>query len=101
MGWETRGNNQYYYRKLIENGRIRSVYIGTGPLADAWAEIIEHEHQALAAEREAWQRMVSAEHKIDQSLSDLGTILRALTSAVLVANGYYAHRRQWRRLKGE
>lgn len=101
MGWETRGNHQYYYRKLIENGRVRSLYIGTGPLADAWAEKIEHERQALAAEREACQRMASVEHEIDESLSDLATILRALTSAVLVANGYYAHRRQWRRLKGE
>lgn len=101
MGWEKRGKNQYYYRKRWENGQIISEYIGTGPLAEVWADRTTMERQELAAEREAWQSMVTAERKIDHALTEIATILNTLISVVLVANGYYAHHRQWRRARGE
>ena len=33
MGWEKRGNNQYYYKKEREGSRVKSVYVGRGEMA--------------------------------------------------------------------
>ena len=38
MAYERRGRRSYYYRKVRENGRVRSLYIGSGELAATMAE---------------------------------------------------------------
>lgn len=35
MGWEVRNGTLYYYVKSIEEGRVKSGYMGTGDLAQA------------------------------------------------------------------
>ena len=39
MGWEQRGNNQYYYKKEREGSRVKSVYVGRGEIAEMVAQI--------------------------------------------------------------
>jgi len=39
MGWERRGNNQYYYKKEREGSRVKSVYVGCGEIAHMVSEI--------------------------------------------------------------
>ena len=33
MGWEQRGNNLYYYRKVRVGSRVKSTYVGRGEIA--------------------------------------------------------------------
>ena len=33
MGWEQRGDNQYFYKKEREGTRVKSVYVGRGEVA--------------------------------------------------------------------
>ena len=33
MGWERRGNHEYYYRKEREGSRVKSTYVGRGEMA--------------------------------------------------------------------
>jgi hypothetical protein len=33
MGWEQRGNNQYYYCELRNGSSVKSIYIGRGEIA--------------------------------------------------------------------
>ncbi len=96
MGWETRSGNRYYYRKRWVNGRPVSEYVGAG-MSATWAEALDgierYERQATAAE---WRRVVEAERKAARALAEVDAVTHALTAAVLIVNGYQAHKRQWR-----
>jgi len=53
MGWEVRRSKRYYYRKVRINGRVRSVYCGSG----IRGEIAAQQDARKQAERER-QRMI-------------------------------------------
>ena len=97
MGWETRSGNQYYYRKRWVNGRPVSEYVGAG-MSATWAEALDDiercERHAAAAE---WRQVVDAERRAARALAQVDAVTRTLTTAVLIINGYHAHKRQWRR----
>jgi|CXWK01.1.fsa_nt_gi hypothetical protein len=97
MAWETRGSGRYYYRKVRWNGGVQSQYVGTGPLADAVAVLDEIEQRELQSRRQAWRTMVKEERVVEKDLDQAEGILRTLTTAVLLINGCYIHKRQWRR----
>lgn len=97
MGWETRGNNQYYYRKRRQNGRVLSDYVGAGPLVELLATFDEHERQEREAAHRRRQRTREADLMLDKELLQIGRLVRDLQAAALLANGCYTHRRQWRR----
>ena len=101
MSWETRGGNRYYYRKRWENGRPVSEYVGAGMVAtavEALDRIERHERESAAAE---WRRVVDAERRAARMLAEVDATTQALTAAVLIANGYHVHKRQWRRTRDE
>ena len=99
MGWETRGNGSYYYRKVRDGGRVVSEYIGAGVLAEALADLDADTRADVAAARAAWSKTVQAERRHDAVLAEAEATARALTSAVLIAEGYHTHRRQWRKVR--
>jgi hypothetical protein len=39
MGWEQRGNNRYYYRKVRDGSRVKSVHVGRGEIAYMVAQL--------------------------------------------------------------
>ena len=58
MGWETRRGKQYYYRKERHAGRVRSICVGSGPLAEWVADVEEEERlHLLALDEELRHRM--------------------------------------------
>lgn len=97
MGWETRGNGSYYYRKVRDGSRVRSEYVGAGLVAEAMAEIDDIGRFSDAHERATWAATVQAERRRAAFVAEAEEVARALTTAVLIATGYHTHRRQWRR----
>ena len=97
MGWETRGNGTYYYRKVRRGGRVVSEYIGAGPGAEALAGLDALGQDSAADERAVWAETVQAEQRNAAALAELDDMVRTVTAAVLIAAGYHTHRRQWRR----
>jgi hypothetical protein len=101
MALEWRGNNRYYYEKTWQSGRVVSRYIGGGDIATLFADS-QHLINAQRAEQLEEQRTLRAEQGervrlVCQSASQM----RALTAAVLIANGYHQHKRQWRKRMGD
>ena len=97
MGWESRGNGRYYYRKVRRGGRVESEYIGAGVLAEAVAELAADARGDSAAARRAWAKTVQAERRHDAALAEVDDMVRTMSAAVLIAAGLHTHRRQWRR----
>ena len=97
MGWETRGNGRYYYRKVRDGGRVRSEYLGAGVVAELLAEVDDLDRQRRQLEDEARRAEVDAERRTAAALAEVDRMVQTMTAAVLIAEGYHTHRRQWRR----
>lgn len=97
MGWETRGNGRYYYRKVRDGGRVRSEYLGAGVVAELLAEVDDLDRQRRQLEAEEWQDVIDAERRHGAPLAEVDRMVQGMASAVLIAAGYHTHRRQWRR----
>ncbi len=101
MGVEQRGNSAYYYQKHWRNGTCVSAYVGNGPVAEliALSETLRkaEEHQERAAVKREQQKIE------EQAALVLGTEaeIRELVKAVLIANGFHQHKRQWRKTNME
>ena len=97
MAWETKGNNRYYYRMHWVNGRVKSEYVGAGIVAELSAAMDTLTRQEQDASRAAWKKTVESVRNAERALTEAESLLRSLTAAVLVVNGFYSHKRQWRR----
>lgn len=97
MGWETRGNREYYYRKEWINGACVSSYIGSGELAD----LLSQSDELYAAKAERERRLERNKREADKSLDDeldrISEINRTLVDALFLVNGFHQHKRQWRK----
>lgn len=101
MAWEARGDRRYFRRSVRDGRRVRSIYIGTGPVA----ELVAQADELLRAEREARRRARQAERdrldEADAHLDRLDALADLLTRAELTAAGYHRHDRgAWRRRRG-
>lgn len=101
MSWERRGNGRYYYRRRREGGRHVCDYIGAGDIAEAFAGLDAFERQERELARRRWRATVEQWRAAERALNDVENIVRVLTAAVLIGNGYHAHKRQWRKLRDE
>lgn len=97
MAWETRAGRRYYYRKRRDGGRVVSEYIGSGPGAEAMATLDDYARLRALQERETWREEVERQRDIDRALDEAGDLVRLLTYATLLANGYHTHKGQWRK----
>ncbi len=97
MALEQRGNNSYYYRKRWVNGTCQSEYVGGGAFAHLVAEIEALERLPARQEAAAFRKVRSQIKQ--QATLILGTEvdIRELVKAVLIANGFHQHKRQWRK----
>ena len=100
MGWETRGNGSYYYRKVRDGGRVRSEYLGAGLVAELLADADDLSRQRRQLEDEARRAEVDAERRTAATLAEVDRMVQTMTAAALIAAGYHTHRRQWRRQRG-
>ncbi len=97
MGWETRGGNRYYYRKERDGSRVRSVYVGSGEVARLLAQLDHIERAERMLEREAARDWRAELALPDAELDALGAVVKDVTAATLIINGFHRHKREWRR----
>ena len=97
MGWEQRGNNQYYYKKEREGSRVKSVYVGRGEIAQMVAQLQSTspllERLARTIESPEQVKWKKAEAALDQATD----LIQLITQAALLTAGFHTHKRQWRR----
>jgi hypothetical protein len=101
MGLEFRqSSGPYYYRKRRAAGRVSSQYVGSGAIA----ELIAADDAAERLEQQRQRATFRATARIVEERASLllGTEadIRMLGAGCLLVNGFYAHKRQWRRRAG-
>lgn len=102
MALETRkvGGNAYLYlyRRDAKTGRVRKVYVGRGPKADAAAAELAARKKCRADERQAVERAAAELRAVDVLMAGLDDAAALVLEATLLAAGY--HRRnygKWRK----
>ncbi len=97
MGWERRGSREYYYKKERDGSRVKSVYVGSGEIAQMVAQI---QTSSPLLERLARTNkspdMVQWE-KVDATLKQALDLIQLITQATLLTAGFHTHKRQWRK----
>ena len=96
MGWESRGNGRYYYRKVRYGDRVVSEYVGAGQVAEIVAQLAEGEREEAERHREADRQAIQQAEAADTELVRLSDTFRHLTIAILEQVGFHRHKGQWR-----
>ena len=98
MGWECHNGHRYYYRSVRTGKRVRSFYMGTGPVAELAAAEDQRrraERHALAQARRAEQARLRA---ADAPLLDFINLTELAARSALVGANYHQHDRgEWRK----
>jgi len=105
MAWESRKRGgRYYTRPRRVNGKVKREYI---PLAVAsfvaQTDAMEREERAIEAEERRWEAEAREAYarSLFAPLDALDAICEAAIAAELTAAGYYRHKREWRRRRGQ
>jgi hypothetical protein len=96
MAWEDRNGKSYYHRKERRGSSVKSVYVGTGMVAQFSAEMDGQERQTKEAERRALRREIEKQDAIDARIDAVCDLTEKLVAAALIAAGFHRHKRQWR-----
>jgi hypothetical protein len=100
MPWKTRGSTRHYYRSVREGGRVRSVFLGSGPVA----ELAALDDRFLAASRigaeAAWRDERAALDAEDRGRAELADKAGLVAGLAMEAAGFRKHDRgEWRRTR--
>ena len=90
MGLELRGGNLYYYRKVWNRGRVKSEYVGGGPvafLAVRMDQAIRREEEARkTSDQVRWDELRERIDAVDSRIdAHLATVDKAVSAALEVA----------------
>src|SRR6476661_742211 len=101
MSWESRSNGTYYYRKTRVGTRVVSEYVGTGEIASLAARLDELQARKRLYERFGIHLERAEVTKLYKTLDAVAREVNAVVAAYLVAEGYHAHKGEWRRRRGK
>jgi hypothetical protein len=93
MGWEHRHGRPFYYRKVREGKRVRSIYIGNGEEAYLCSEMVEEKHHHDQRER----MFRESENAIERQLAALNAQTATITKETLTTAGFHQHKGTWRK----
>jgi hypothetical protein len=94
VAWEARGGCRFYSRVVRDDGRVRRLYLGHGPVA----ELAARDAELRRAERRARARSQARLEAAEAASRELAELADLLARATLVAAGYHRHDRgTWRR----
>jgi hypothetical protein len=101
MPWSRRGDKRVFYRSVRLDSRPRTIYVGTGPAAEAVAAEVEARKAARLAHREALAALTQAYEQAVAPLLQLDAQSDKVLHEAMTAAGFYRHDRgAWRR-RGE
>jgi len=92
MAWSKYRNSVRYYRKVREGNKVRSIYLGNGPEAQAAAKAIETSTRVLAELKQLKDRDKTLDDQINLLISQGSSI----TANVLTIAGFQLYQRQWK-----
>jgi hypothetical protein len=101
MAWETRRGRKYYYRKVREGNRVRSIYVGADENACLVAEVDAKCRQSYTDEHAAARRVREFHDQVDDQINQILSITEILTEGALMAAGFHTRKREWRRVRYE
>jgi hypothetical protein len=102
VAWEERGGRRYYYRSVRRGARVVKEYVGTGPLAEATAQLDEEDRKRRKEEAEAWKEEAKRMEELEAPIEELCDAAETLARAALFAAGYRQHNRgEWRLRRGD
>ena len=97
MAWEERGSRRYYYRSVRRGSRVVKEYVGTGPVAEATAQLDEENRLRREEEAQAWKEEARRMEALEAPIAELCGAAETLARAALVATEYRQHNRgEWR-----
>jgi hypothetical protein len=102
VAWEERSGRRYYYRSVRRGGSVVKEYLGTGPVAEATAQLDEEDRRRREEAAEAWKEEMRRMEEVEVPIEELCDAAETLARAALVAAGYRQHNRgEWRLRRGE
>lgn len=100
MGWESRGNCRYYYKKVRVGQQVFSKYVGTGLFADL-TEVNDLMRRNKGIEERIMQRkhkeQIENFMKLNEQIQEVERLVEAIVQSTLLAEGYHTHHREWRK----
>jgi hypothetical protein len=98
MGWEQRGNREYYYQAERVGGRVVKRYVGGGRVGELAAQLDQIERSERDTDREMGKLDRDEIDARDAPLDVLNELADLLAHAALLAAGFRQHNRgEWRR----
>ena len=98
MGWEKRGNRDYFYTAERVNGRVVKRYVGTGRVAELTAQLDAIKFDRAATDAENARQARADVDSLTAMLDPLHDLADAMTAAALLAAGFHRHHRgPWRK----
>lgn len=86
---KTSGTYMYLSRRDPATGRVRKIYLGRGPEADAAAEALATRRKQREAERRALETCRSELEAVDDFMSELDAATTVLFEAALSIAGFH------------
>ena len=96
MPWETRRNKRYYYSKRRRGNRVLSDYVGAGESARLISFLEALYREQRIDRQHDWRLEQESRRALDAEINRLGSSIRTLVAAALLAGGYHTHKGQWR-----
>jgi hypothetical protein len=98
MPWVQRKSKRYYYRSFRERGRVRTVYVGTGEVAEHAAAEDRARRAARAAEQAGLRAARQSFDGVDGVIDRAARATDAIARANLMFTGFYRQERgRWRK----
>ncbi len=97
MAWEVRNGQRYYYEKKRVKGRVTSVYVGSGDLAEQASEEQRKKRKQEKAKRAQNKQRRDKIKAVEQAIKEQETDINLIIDACLIMSGYHFTKNEWRK----
>lgn len=101
MPWINNGSRYHYIHKVRRGRRWVTVYVGTGPAAEAIAAADAARSAARRARIALHEEQAALADEADASAALVTALVEALAEASLLTTGHHYDHHEWKRLRGK